>query len=148
MKLKIFRMCNYLLVVAGLFGFAIQFAQASDGPQVSGSYQVVQKTDLGSQTRVRLELHLINHGPRVIHIQGLTLWDFSHADKGGTQACSIVVRAGASADTTQEFTIRQSEYQLWQRGLRPRFVLRIDGPGSTKSTAVVRLERISKQEAK
>jgi hypothetical protein len=147
MKSKIFRMCNYLLVVGGLFGFAIQSAQASAGSQISGSYQVVQKTDLGSQTRVRLELHLINHGP-AIHIQGLTLWDFSHPDKGGTQACSIVVDAGASADTTQEFTIQQSEYQLWQRGLRPRFVLRIDGPGSTKSTAVVRLERVSKQEAK
>jgi len=147
MNYKILRTCNCLLVVAWLFVFAIQFAQASDASRVSGSYQVVQKTDLGSQTRVRLQLHLTNHGQRELHIQRLTLWDFSHPDKGGTQACSIVVHAGATADTTQEFTIRRPEYELWNRGTRPRLVLEVQTPGGRKATEVVRLDRVSRRKA-
>jgi hypothetical protein len=143
MKCRIFRICDYLLVVAGLFMFTTQFAQASDVSQLSGSYQVVQKTDLGPQTHVRLQLRLTNHGKRPLHIQRLTLWDFPHADKDATQACSIVVLSGASADTTQEFTIPRSEYKLWRRGARPRLLLQIEAPGGRGTTKVVRLVRVS-----
>ncbi len=143
MNRRILRACSYLLVVAGLLVFTIRFARAGDASQLSGSYRVVHKTDLGHQTRVQLEVHLINHGQRDLHIQRLTLWDFSHPDKGGTQACSIVVHTGASADTTQEFTIPRSEYDLWKRGTRPRLVLEVKLPGDHQTTKVVRLDRVS-----
>ena len=146
MNCRIFRMCDYLLVVAGLFMFTTRFAQANDVSQLSGSYQVVQKIDLGPQTHVRLRLHLTNHGQRELHIRRLTLWDFPHADKGATQSCSIVVRTGASADTTQEFTIPRLEYRLWKRGTRPRLVLQTEVPGSRGATKVVHLDRVSSGE--
>jgi hypothetical protein len=115
---------------------------------------VLQKTGLGSQTQIRIRIHLVNHGPSELSIQRLTLWDFSHPEKGGSIACAVALPAHDSAETNQEFTIPQSEFQLWQRGLRPRFILQIGAPGNTsgktipKSTTVVRLERISGQEAK
>jgi len=140
MKRRSFRICDYLLVVAGLFMFTARFAQATDAFQLSGSYQIVHKTDLGPQTHVRLQLHLTNHGQRLVHIQRLTLWDLPHADKGATQACSIVVLTGASADTTQEFTIPSSEYRSWRHGARPRLLLQVDGPSGRGTTQVVRLE--------
>jgi len=143
MKEKI-RRCNSLVVVAGLLVFAIQFAHASEAARVSGSYQVVGKTGLGPQTRVQLQIHLTNHGPRELHIQRLTLWDFSHPEKGGTQACAIVVHASASADTTQVFTIPHAEYELWGRGTRPRLVLEIQSPGGRTTSEVVRLDRTSR----
>jgi hypothetical protein len=143
MNCRIFRICDYLLVVAGLFLFTTRFAQASDPSQLSGSYRVIQKTDLGPQTHVRLQLHLTNHGQRPLHIQRLTLWDLPHADKGATQACSIVVLTGASADTTQEFTIPRSEYKSWRRGARPRLLLQIEVPSGRGITRVVRLDRVS-----
>jgi hypothetical protein len=123
--------------------FTARFVQASDVSQLSGSYQVVQKTDLGAQTHVRLQLRLTNHGQRPLHIQRLTLWDRPHADKGATQACSIVVLTGASADTTQEFTVPRSEYKLWRRGARPRLLLQVEAPGGRGITRVVRLDRVS-----
>jgi len=147
MSRRILRACSYLLFVAGLFVITIRFAQADDASQLSGSYRVVHKTDLGRQARVRLEVHLINHGPRDLHIQRLTLWDFSHPDKGGTQACSLVVHTGASADSTQEFTIPRSEFDLWKRGTRPRLVLEIKMPGDRQTTQVVRLVRVSSGKA-
>ena len=67
------------LVVAALFALA-QFALAGNAPTVSGTYQVMQKTNLGSQTQVRMRIHLVNHGPKNLAIQRVTLWDFSHPD--------------------------------------------------------------------
>jgi hypothetical protein len=148
MSYRILRVCKWRLVVAALFALVVQFAPASNAPLVSGSYEVVQNTDLGSQAQIRMRIHLVNHGPNDLSIQRMTLWDFSHPDRGGSHACAVTLHAHASAETTQEFTIRRPEYELWQRGLRPRLVLQMGGPGSTKSTAVVRLDRVSGQEAK
>ena len=58
------------------------------------------------------------------------------------------LRAHASAETTQEFTIRRPEFDSWRKGLRPRLVLEMAAPARTKSTAVVRLDRLAGQEAK
>jgi len=148
MSYRILRVWKWELVVVALFVLGIQSAPASNAPQVSGSYELVQNTDLGSHTHIRMRLHLVNHGPYDLSIQRMTLWDFSHPDKGGTQACAVTLHAHTSAETTLEFTIRRPEYESWRRGLRPRLLLQIVGPGSTKSTAVVRLDRISGQEAK
>jgi len=147
MSCKFLGTSKWPLVVAALFALA-QFASASNAPMVSGTYQVMQKTNLGSQTQVRMRIHLVNHGPKNLAIQRVTLWDFSHPDKGGTHSCALTLRAHASADTTQEFVIRRAEFESWRRGLRPRLVLEMAAPARTKSTAVVRLDRIAGQEAK
>jgi len=143
MSYNILRVCKWRLAVVALFVLGVQFALASNAPVVSGSYEVVQSTDLGSQTQIRMLIHLTNHGPYGLSIQRMTLWDFSHPDKGGSQACAVSLRAHASTETTQEFIIRRSDYQLWQKGMRPRLVLQTPGPGKTKSTTVVRLDRIA-----
>jgi hypothetical protein len=143
MNCRVVRVCNYLFVAAQLFVFTTRQTQASDISQLSGSYQIVQKTDLGPQTHVRLQVHLINHWQRELHIRTVALGDLSHPGKGGMQACSIVVHAGASSDTTQEFTIPHSEYELWRRGTRPRMVLEIELPSGHQTTMVVRLGRVS-----
>jgi hypothetical protein len=134
-------------VVAALLALA-QLASAGTASVVSGTYQVVQKTNLGSQTQIRMRIHLVNQGAKNLSIQRVTLWDFSHPDKGGTHACALTLRAHASVETTQEFTIRRPEFELWRKGLRPRLVLGMAAPARTKSTAVVRLERLAGQEAK
>ena len=135
------------LLVAGLLALAAQAARAADAAQLSGAYQVMRKTDLGPQARVQLRLHLTNRAARDLHIQRITLWDFSHPDRGGSQACSIVVPVAASVDATQEFTIRRAEYDLWHRGARPRLVLDVQTPSGHNTTQVVRLDRTSSGKA-
>jgi hypothetical protein len=136
-----------LIVILGIFMSTPQISHANDAqthriPPISGSYQVLQKTDHGAQTRLRLQLRLINHGQRDLHVQRVTLWD-RHPEKGATQACSIVIPAGRSADTTQQFIIAISEYELWQRGTEPRLVLELQSPNGRKATEAVRLSRIA-----
>jgi len=147
MNYKLLSKYKWPLVVAALFALA-QLASASNAPALSGTYQVTQKTNVGSQTQIRMRIHLVNRGPNNLSIRTMTLWDFSHPDKGGTHACALMLRAHASADTTQEFTIRRPEFESWRKGLRPRLVLEMAAPARTKSTAVVRLDRIAGQEAK
>ncbi len=148
MSYRILHLCKWQFVAAALLVLGVQSAPAGNAPLVSGSYQVAQNKGLGSQTQIQMRIHLVNHGPKELSIQRMTLWDFSHPDKGGTHACAVTLRAHASAETTQEFTIRRPEYEMWRKGLRPRLVLQMVGPGSAKSTVVVRLDRISGQEAK
>jgi hypothetical protein len=137
---------RWQLVAAALFLSSVPLAFANSAPQVSGSYNVVQETALGSQQQIQLRIHLVNHGASGLSIQRMTVWDFSHPDKGGTRACAIALGAHASADTTQEFTIRSADYQMWKKGLQPRLVLQVAGPGNTRSKIVVRLDRDSSKE--
>ncbi len=137
-----------IFAVTVLSVIAVQFAPASNTPVVSGSYEVLQKTELGSQEQIRLRIRLVNHGPSDVSIQRITLWDSSHPEKGGTQACAVTLHAHASAETIQEFIVRHHEYELWRKGLRPRFVLEMPGPGTTRRTTVVRLDPIVGKEAK
>ena len=132
--------------------FAASFTFASNGPLVTGSYQVVKHTKVGSEAQIQIHIHLVNHGASNLFVQKMTLRDLSHPGKGVTRACAVALRAHGSADTTQALTIPQSEYQLWQKGVRPRFVLRMASPGNppgrTNISAVVRLDRSSGQEAR
>lgn len=137
---------SWLLVVA-LF-LLCQFAAASNAGQVSGTYAVVQKTNLGQQEQVQLRIHLVNHGATSLSIQRMTIWDFSHPEKGGTRTCSVALGARGSADTTQEFTVRRADYQLWEKGVKPRLMLLVTGPGNIKSKTMVRLDRDSSQEVR
>ncbi len=146
---KNLRFGRYLLplVVAALFTLSVPCARANE-PLVSGSYRVLGSKSLGDQSQIQLRIHLVNHGPSDLAIERVTVWDFSHADIGGTSACAVALPANASADTTLQFTIRRSDYEQWRRGFRPRLVLQMAGPGRAKSKTVVRLDRIAGQEAK
>ena len=133
---------SHLTALVGLCVLTIGFAHASDSSHLSGSFQVVHKTDLGSQTRVRLQLQLSNHGQRDLHIQRITFWD-SHPPGRRPQACSLLVHPGSSASTTQEFTMPRSEYRFWTSAKRLNLLVAVDGPGGRKVTELVRLDRIS-----
>jgi hypothetical protein len=132
-----------LLVVACFLIVSIQLAQAGGDRPLSGTYRVVQESQAGNRVRVRLQLHLVNQKTRDLHIQRITIWDFAHPARGGTQACALALRATNSAETTQDFIIPRAEYELWKLGMRRRVVLELAGPPGRLTTEVVRLDRVS-----
>jgi hypothetical protein len=142
MNARILRI-SHLLVFAGSFVLMVGFAHASDFSHLSGSYQVIRKTDVGSQTRVQLQLHLSNHGQRDLQIQRITVWDPPHHPGGKPQACSLLVHPGSSASTTQEFTLPRSQYRSWTRSKRLNLLVAVEGPGGHKATQLIRLDRTS-----
>ena len=137
------RIFGYLLAVAEVFAFLAFCTNTLHAAQLSGSYQVIQKANIGARTRVRLHLHLTNREPRDLQIQRLTLSDSPRVDQLTSQPCSIALHAGATADIEQEFNISHTEYELWRRGSRPRLLLELRTPRGGKTTEVVRLDRIA-----
>ena len=133
-----------------MFALATQVAVASGVPVMSGSYRVVRTKNLGGQTEVQMQVHLVNRGKSALAIRRITIWDFAHPSNGGSRACSFTVGAHGSADTLQQFTVTPSEYGLWRRGLRPRIVLELPNgsPRGGNSKLAVRLDRTPLQEAK
>jgi hypothetical protein len=140
---RMLRLCGGLLILAGLSVFSVAIAHAGNAPQLSGSYQVMQREQSGGQVRVRLQLHLVNRGTRELHLKRITLWDFAHPTKGASQITSLVLHGSSSADTAQEFTISRAEYELWKRGTRPRLVLQMDSTKGRSGSEVLRLDRAS-----
>lgn len=128
MSCNVLRFCRNCLMVGALLPAAIQFAPAGNAAVVSGSYSVLQSQDHGSHMQIRIRVHLKNEGPSDLSVQRMTLWDFSHPDKGGSIACALALRAHGSADTIQNLVLSRSDYQQWQKGFRPRFVLEMAGP--------------------
>lgn len=141
------RGCLWRLPI-GLLFFVVPFLAASSIPAVTGSYTVLQHTARGSQMEIQIRIRLVNPGSSDLSIQQISPWDLSHPQRAASPACALTVRAHSSLETTQEFTIRRSEYQLWQRGLKPRFLLELSPGRAGKRTLVVALDRVSRQEAK
>ena len=138
---RLLQLCGRLLILVGLSLSSVALAQAANASRLSGSYQIVQREQSGGEMRVRLQLHLVNRGTRELHLKRITLWDFAHPTKGGSQITSLVLRAGSSADATQEFIIPRAEYELWKHGTRPRLVLHTDLSNGRSGSEVVRLDR-------
>jgi hypothetical protein len=137
------------MVVALLL--ASPFLSASSIPTVTGSYTLLQHTTRGPQAQIRMRIHLVNSGASDLFIQRMTVSNLSHPDRGSARPCAVTVRAHSSLETTQEFTIPRSEYQLWRRGMKPRFILQVGSATSkapAKNLAVVLENRIPTQEAK
>lgn len=145
MNRKISRIAN--LLVFALLILTIGFARANAVSNLSGSYRVIQKANLGSETRVRLQLQLSNRGARDLRIQSITLWSSSHPEQAGTKSSPFVIRTGASTSTTQEFTIPRSQYRSLNRGTPLTLLIAVEGPEGQKATELVRLDPISRGKA-
>jgi hypothetical protein len=137
-----FRNHYCLAVTLLMFGLGAQSANAS-GVRVTGSYEVVEKSNLGSRTKILLRLHLTNHEEGVLQLQKIVLWDFGHPPSGGPLGSSIALRSGTSEDTTREFVIPRGQIEQWQRGLLPRVVLELQAATGARITQAIRLSRVS-----
>lgn len=143
MNSKVLRRGGVSLALAFSLAFASQLCQGSDIQRLSGSYHVVQKTEIGPHNRVRLQLRLTNQGQSDIVIQRAALWDFSHPGREGVRACSLVLRAGSSVDTTQDFIVSRSKYESWRESHGPKLLLEVVLPSGRKTVEVVHLNGTS-----
>ena len=139
MKCTVIRRFECLFIIALL---AIS-ASATNLSQVSGSYEVINKTERGGQARINLRIHFTNRGSRSLSIRRLMLRDSASARVGASQACSLLVPAHGSATVTQEFTVLRTEYASWVHGNRPRLVLKFRAPADPETTMVLRLDHFS-----
>ena len=132
---------DHVLGLILLLLFGAGFADAS-GPAVSGTYEVIGKTQVGPRIKVQFRLHLTNHGPGLLRVQKVLLWDFAHPPVAGAAHLSIVVGAGNTEETTQEFVVPRLQFYQWQRGVRPRVVLELQTATEARVRQAIRLDRV------
>ncbi|HUN63341.1 MAG TPA: hypothetical protein VMU53_15190 [Candidatus Sulfotelmatobacter sp.] len=125
-----------------LFGGCVSIASAAN-PAITGTYQVVQKTDLGSQVRVLVRFELTSHSPVPVSVVGVLLSDFAHPAVGERQTPAITLSPGASTELTQQLVIPRSEFEQWQRGVRPRVLLKLQDSKGATFTRVVRPSHVA-----
>lgn len=135
--------CNHcwITVTVLLFGLGTQCAYASGVP-ITGSYEVIEKTDLGSRTKVLLRLHLMNHNQGELYLRKIVLWDFGYPPCGAARASSIALHSGTSENVVQEFVIPRLQLEQWQRGLLPRVVLELQTTTGARITQALHLGRV------
>lgn len=143
MNSKLFFGYRLCLALAACMILATQLSGASGLTRLSGSYEVMGKTDVGPNATVRLRVHLTNQGASSLSVQRMALRNFSHPTRDQVHASALTIPAGGSADSSQEFTVPRLEYESWQRGSQPRLILEILTDSGRRTTEVVPLTRVS-----
>ena len=128
----------------GLFlSFLIAPAASAAGVSISGTYEIIQKTDAGPLVKVEVRFHLVNQQPNAMTLLGVLLSDFGYPSAKDTLAVPVILPPGASQDVTQEFVIPHAQYDQWRRGLKPKVILTLKTATGIKTNEALRLSRVS-----
>lgn len=117
------------------FGGWISVLSTGAGQIVSGSYRVLQATIVPAGVTVTLSLHLSSNLAEPLSLKCLGLQSSLHP--GPIAVCSsiLTVPANGTLDLYQQFTVSQTEYALWMRGVHPRLLMLIqDSAGASPTT--------------
>ncbi len=140
MNHRTFCNCYCLGVALLLFTLCALPANAANLP-ISGTYEVIQKTDLGSQAKVVMRFHLTNHSQDPVVLQALSLSDFGHQPGNAPLTASITLPPGGSQVISQSFVISRMQFDQWKMGAYPRVVVELQTTAGARITQAVRLER-------
>lgn len=111
----------FVAAIAGLLVSVALWAQEANDRKVSGSYSVLQKTDLGSQVELQLRLELVNHSDDLLYVQVLGLESaLSGAHGPQSPSAAIALSPQGSKTVTQDFTVSRVEFDRWQADSRRR----------------------------
>jgi len=139
---RTFRALYCLSAVLLLITLGVPTADAANVP-ISGSYEVIQQNNVGSQTKTLVRFHLTNRSQSPLSVQGILLFDFGYPPGGGTVSPSVILRPGVSQEISQELVIPQLQFEQWHRGVRPRVVLELRTSSGARISQAIRLEQFS-----
>jgi hypothetical protein len=134
-----FKFRRSLCAVARLV-LCLVFASASvlcaQQPRIQGSYAVRSEWKSANEVHLTLELSLFNCGDADLTAARLVLQDsLLIRDYGAFPTLSIA--AGKAGFVRSEFTIPLREYDLWQKGRRPNFLLETESGGRERRKRVI-----------
>lgn len=133
---------GYCFVVALVLSTLCTLPANAANLPISGAYEVIQKTDLGSQTKVVVRFHLTNHGQAPVQLQALSLSDFGHPSGRASLAASVTLPPGGSQVISQSFLIPRLQFDQWKMGALPRVVVELQTTTGAKITQALRLQRV------
>jgi hypothetical protein len=112
---------------------------ATNAHELSGSYIVFGKTEVGSHVRVQMRIRLVNHSLDRISVLKITFHSFLPPSKPQGAAVSMALEPHRAGQLTQELNITRQEYELWRKGAHPRLALEIQRSDGTRRTDAIEL---------
>jgi hypothetical protein len=130
------RTFNHLILLAVL---GLPTIRASAGPLITGSYKVVGATDFGSDVRVKLLVVFSNPGEERLFITRFTVRELVSHRRSDEVPGTVLLEPHTTTEATQEFTIPKSEYEIWQAGVRPRLLLKLQNSKGEETDITIAL---------
>jgi hypothetical protein len=129
-------LCGCLVLLAAL---GIHSPQGVAGQTMAGTYKVTDTTDLGMQVRVTMQIRLMNAGEDKLFVTEVRLRGFPRPARNEGNPAGVILEPHGSSEFTQEFTIEKQEYELWNKGARPRLGLKVRAAGGAEITMTIAL---------
>lgn len=114
---------------------------ASPAPQLTGSYKMTASTDLGSETRISVELNFFNPADHAMTVTSVSLRSPLSPGHTVSVPASLTVQSHAKAQVTLQFVIPKQDFTAWSAGPHQLFLLKFQAAGAKPGIANVLLLR-------
>jgi len=126
-------------VLFALLGLRASTARPQSGHEISGVYEITSAADLGTSERVTLHVYLTSHADADLSVSSLALRPLVPNSRLTETPADLLLRARASSDFTEDFTVSQREYQQWKKGAQPIIFLRLQTQDGSRLTRTIQL---------
>ena len=126
-------------LLVGVALFAASAAQAADGRDFAGFYELRNATDLGEEVSLTLSLRVFNYSDAIVHDATVTLEDPVLSEIAYASFSIISLADKASVDLEGDVTIPQREYQSWQEGGTPSVRIEFTDPAGNPVRRMIEL---------
>jgi hypothetical protein len=128
-----------LLVLFLLCVFLISAQPVSATPALAGTYKITENTDLGSEVRITVELHLVNASGTSVTITSVGVRSISSPLQIVSAPASLFVQSRSKAQTTVQFLIPKKDFATWSAGPHQQFLVKFHSADEKPALANVLL---------
>ena len=137
--LPIGRVATLLVLMLAMFVWIT--TQVSATAFLSGTYKITEKTDLGTEIRLSVELNFRNSSDTPFTVSGVGLRSITVPGHMQNQATTVVVQPHSNSLLSLQFVMSKKDFSLWSIGPHQQFVVTLQSVGGKVVRANLPLRR-------
>jgi uncharacterized protein (DUF58 family) len=122
-----------------LYAFLVSALPVSATPVLAGTYKITENTDLGSEVRITVELHLVNASDISVTITSVAVRSISSPLHAVSAPANLIVEGRSRAETTVQFLIPKKDFATWSAGPHQKFLVKFHSADEKPALANVLL---------
>jgi len=119
--------------------FLISAQPVSATPSLAGTYNITENTDLGSEVRITVELHLVNASDTSVTITSVAVRSISSPLHLVSAPANLFMQSRSKAQTTVQFLIPKKDFATWSAGPHRKFLVKFHSADEKPALANVLL---------
>jgi hypothetical protein len=127
-----------------LYAFLVSALPVSATPVLAGTYKITENTDLGSEVRITVELHLVNASDTSVTITSVGVRSVSSPHQMVSTTANVTVQSHSDSQLSLQILMPKRDFSNWAAGPHQQFILNFhsaDGKSSKPTVANVLLLR-------